>query len=203
MLELSALGLLRRQPLHGYRLKQQLELFMSSYISVNYGAIYPLLKRLEERGEISVMAQVAGDGGNPRKIYDITAQGRDCWRQKMLEHPQESWVNSRSRFQIKFFFFGDLEPLERVKLLEHRLRVCYLRQDYLEGKQAEHDYFVDFYQAASWERCTTTLQLEIQWLREQLAQEQRAIESVHNSLISPESANSRGKSFQLTQSDES
>ena len=61
---------------------------MSSYISVNYGAIYPLLKRLEERGEISVMAQVAGDGGNPRKIYDITAQGRELWREQMLEHPQ-------------------------------------------------------------------------------------------------------------------
>ena len=203
MLELSAIGLLQRQPLHGYRLKQQLELFMSSCISVNYGAIYPLLKRLEERGQIVTITEEAGDAGCPRKIYGITASGRDRWRQKMLEHPQESWVNSRSRFQIKFFFFGDLEPLERVKLLEHRLRVCYLRQDYLEGQQAEHHYFVDFYQTASWERCTDTLQLEIQWLTEQLAQEQSAIESVHNSLISHESADSRGKSFQLTQSDES
>jgi len=178
MLELSALGLLQRQPLHGYRLKQQLELFMSSYISVNYGAIYPLLKRLEERGEISVMAQVAGDGGNPRKIYDITAQGRELWREQMLEHPQESWVNSRSRFQIKFFFFGDLETPERIKLLEHRLRVCYLRQDYLEGQQPEHDDRVDLYQAASWERCTSTLQFEIQWLTDQIAKEQGAIAAV-------------------------
>ena len=144
---------------------------MSSCISVNYGAIYPLLKRLQERGEISVIAEEAGEAGNPRKIYGITAQGRDRWREQMLEHPQESWVNSRSRFQIKFFFFGDLEPLERVKLLEQRLRVCYLRQDYLEGKQTEQDDAVDSYQAASWERCTSTLQLEIQWLTEQLARE--------------------------------
>ncbi|MEG4322751.1 MULTISPECIES: PadR family transcriptional regulator [unclassified Microcoleus] len=177
MLELSALGLLQWQPLHGYRLKQQLELFMSSCISVNYGAIYPLLKRLQERGEISVIAEAAGDAGNPRKIYEITALGRDRWREKMLEHPQESWVNSRSRFQIKFFFFGDLEPQERIKLLEQRLRVCYLRQDYLESQQAEHDNAVDSYQAASWQRCTDTLQLEIQWLTEQLAQEQSAIGS--------------------------
>lgn len=189
MLELSALGLLQRQPLHGYRLKQQLELFMSSCISVNYGAIYPLLKRLEERGEISVIAEVAGDAGCPRKIYGITAKGRDRWRHKMLEHPQESWVNSRSRFQIKFFFFGDLEPPERIKLLEHRLRVCYLRLDYLDSQQAERDYFADFYQAASWDRCTTTLQLEIQWLTEQLAQEeQRAIARLHDSPTSEESA---------------
>jgi DNA-binding PadR family transcriptional regulator len=175
MLELSALGLLQRQPLHGYRLKQQLELFMSSCISVNYGAIYPLLKRLEERGQIVTITEEAGDTGSPRKIYGITASGRDRWKQKMLEHPQESWVNSRSRFQIKFFFFGDLEPLERVKLLEHRLRVCYLRQDYLEGQQAQNLVPVDRYQLASWESCTATLQLEIQRLTEQLAQEQSAI----------------------------
>jgi DNA-binding PadR family transcriptional regulator len=47
---------------------------MSSCISVNYGAIYPLLKRLEERGDISVIAEEAGDAGCPRKIYGITAQ---------------------------------------------------------------------------------------------------------------------------------
>lgn len=203
MLELSAFGVLQRQPLHGYRLKQKLELFMSSCISVNYGAIYPLLKRLEERGQIVTITEEAGDAGCPRKIYGITAKGRDRWRQKMLEHPQESWVNSRSRFQIKFFFFGDLEAPERIKLLEHRLRVCYLRQDYLEGQQAEHDYFVDFYQVASWEKCTDTLQLEIQWLTEQLAREQSAIESVHNSPTSPESVGLQGKSLQLTQSHES
>lgn len=40
MLELAALGLLLKKPLHGYRLKKQLEKFMSGCISVNYGAIY-------------------------------------------------------------------------------------------------------------------------------------------------------------------
>ncbi|XZN91368.1 MAG: PadR family transcriptional regulator [Microcoleus sp.] len=174
MLELSALGLLQWQPLHGYRLKQLLELFMSSYISVNYGAIYPLLKRLEERGAIAVIAEEAGDAGCPRKIYGITPSGRDRWRQKMLEHPQESWVNSGSRFQIKFFFFGDLEPAERLKLLEHRLRVCYIRQDYIESLKNEYQLTND-YQFASRDRCKSVLALEIEWLTEQLAKEKSAI----------------------------
>ena len=94
---------------------------------------------------------------------------------RIPSHPQQSWVNSRSRFQIKFFFFGDLETLERIKLLEHRLSVSYLRQDYLEAQQTEQDDAVDSYQAASWERCTSTLQLEIQWLTDQIAKEQGAI----------------------------
>ncbi|MEG4628361.1 PadR family transcriptional regulator [Microcoleus sp. AR_TQ3_B6] len=199
MLELSALGLLQLQPLHGYRLKQQLELFMSSCISVNYGAIYPLLKRLEERGDISVIAEEAGDAGCPRKIYGITAQGRELWRQKMLEHPQESWVNSGSRFRIKFFFFGNLEAEERMKLLEHRLRACYTRQDYIENLKREYP-LTDDYQFASRDRCKSVLASEINWLTEQLAKERSAIARVRDSPTSPESAESKGKSFQLSHS---
>jgi DNA-binding PadR family transcriptional regulator len=197
MLELSALGLLQREPLHGYRLKQQLELFMSSCISVNYGAIYPLLKRLEERGLIVVIAEEVGDAGCPRKIYAITSSGRDRWRQRMLEHPQESWVNSGSRFQIKFFFFGDLEPAERLKLLEHRLRVCHLRQDYIENLENECP-LTDSYQFASRDRCKSILDLEIQWLTAQLAKEKSAISKVQDFLTPPKSALSKGKSLALT-----
>ncbi len=199
MLELSALGLLQLQPLHGYRLKQQLELFMSSCISVNYGAIYPLLKRLEERGDISVIAEEAGEAGCPRKIYGITAQGRELWRQKMLEHPQESWVNSGSRFQIKFFFFGELEAAERVKLLEHRLRACYTRQDYIESLKSEYP-LTDDYQFASRDRCKSVLASEIDWLTEQLAKERSAISRGRDSPTYPESAQSKGKSFQFSHS---
>ena len=90
LLELSALGLLQREPLHGYKLKQQLELFMGSCITANYGAIYPLLKRLEEKGLIVVLAEETGEGGSGRKIYRITDKGGDRWRAKMLEHPKES-----------------------------------------------------------------------------------------------------------------
>jgi len=202
MLELSALGLLQREPLHGYRLKQQLELFMSSCISVNYGAIYPLLKRLEERGQIATIAEEAGDAGCPRKIYGITPSGREFWRQKMLQDPQESWVNSGSRFQIKFFFFGDLEPVERLKLLEHRLRVCYIRQDYIDSLKSEYP-LTDDYQFASRDRCKSVLALEIEWLTEQLAKEKSAIARVNDSRTSSESALGKQKSLQLTHSGES
>lgn len=175
---------------------------MSSCISVNYGAIYPLLKRLEERGEIVTIAEEAGDAGCPRKIYGITPSGRDRWRQKMLEHPQESWVNSGSRFQIKFFFFGDLEPAERVKLLEHRLRVCYLRQDYIDSIKNEYP-LIGEYQFASRDRCKLLLELEIEWLNEQLAKEKGAIAGGCDSPTSSKSALGKQKSLQLTQSGES
>ena len=170
MLELATLGLLQHEPLHGYRLKQQLELFMSSSISVNYGAIYPLLKRLEERGELATLVTDQTEAGLSRKTYCITAKGRQRWHQKMMEYPHESWVNSRSRFFIKFFFFGNLEHLERIKLLEHRLSVCQLRIESLEVEQLP---FTDPYQQAVLQQCLDVVRTEIQWLGEQVAKEQK------------------------------
>jgi DNA-binding PadR family transcriptional regulator len=159
MLELAALGLLLKEPLHGYRLKQQLELFMSGCISVNYGAIYPLLKRLEEREAIRVIE----DTDSSRKSYSITDKGRELWKQKMMEHPHESWVHTRARFMIKFFFFRYLAPKERIKLLEHRLMVCRLR---LENNSSEilPD---DPYQSIAWQRHWLMVKDEISWLKEQ------------------------------------
>jgi DNA-binding PadR family transcriptional regulator len=168
MLELATLGLLQREPLHGYRLKQQLELFMSSSISVNYGAIYPLLKRLEERGEITTLATDQTEAGPSRKTYSITVKGRQRWHHKMMEHPHESWVNSRSRFFIKFFFFGDLDSAERIKLIERRLRAC---QQRLESVELEKWSLSDAYQENVLQHCFSVLRAEIQWLQEQLAKE--------------------------------
>jgi len=170
MLELSALGLLQQEPLHGYRLKQRLELFLSSCMSVNYGAIYPLLKRLEERGQVQVLLEESGDGGASRRIYAVTAAGRARWREKMLEHPQESWVKSRARFLVKYFFFGSLEPGERVQLIENRLRVCLQRQTYLNSQELGI-LVTDSFQVATWERAKVMLESEMDWLQKCLEKE--------------------------------
>ncbi len=145
---------------------------MSSCISVNYGAIYPLLKRLEEREYIATLGTEEGEAGSTRRIYCITAKGRQRWHQKMLEQPHESWVNKRSRFTIKFFFFSHLEPAERVKLLENRLSVCHLR---FESVESESTLLLDSYASAARKMCIDSLQLEIQWLNEQLAKEQEEL----------------------------
>lgn len=173
MLELATLGLLQREPLHGYRLKQQLELFMSSCISVNYGAIYPLLKRLEQRELIQVCMEEEGIAGSSRKIYRITEKGKKRWQKKMLEHPQESWVNSRSRFMIKFFFFKNIQSEERFQLIEHRLMECRLR---LHNQDIEP--LTDFYQETAWQRYQVVLLSEINWLEEQLILEQKNLKEV-------------------------
>ena len=153
---------------------QQLDIFMSCCISVNSGAIYPLLKRMEEQGDVMLLPGEALEAGQAGKTYGITALGREHWRQQMLAHPHESWVNSRSRFAIKFFFFSHLEPAERLQLIEHRLMHCRLR---LAHRQAQPKP-ANPYQAAVWQRSLDVIASEIQWLMQQLANETIAIDSV-------------------------
>jgi DNA-binding PadR family transcriptional regulator len=178
MLEIAALGLLQRDSLHGYRLKQELELFMSSCISVNYGTIYPLLKRLEQQGAITISKEQME--GSSRKVYQITQQGQELWKTLMMEHPQESWVNARSRFMIKFFFFSHLEPAERLKLLNHRLMVCHLRLETVEKQKIEQTS-IDPYQTAVWQHCSTTLYLDIEWLQKTIEHESTSLNQLNRS----------------------
>ncbi|MFB6277722.1 MAG: PadR family transcriptional regulator [Halothece sp.] len=166
MLELATLGLLQKEPLHGYRLKQQLELFISGCISVNYGAIYPLLKRLEQQGMLTLSVS-EGETGGKRKIYAITEKGRARFQEKMLEHPKESWVKARSRFMIKFVFFSHLHQQQRRELIEKRLAVCRQR---LAEQQAEPKP-EDYYFAMAWDRYLSVIRDEINWLQLQLDQE--------------------------------
>ena len=168
MLKLAVLGLLQREPLNGYRLKQQLEMFMSCSICVNYGAIYPLLKRMEEQGEAILCAEQGEENGQCGKVYEITPLGKTTWYEEMLAFPHESWVNMRSRFFIKFFFFSHLLPKERVQLIEHRLMLCQLR---LAEKKAL-EVTDDLYQAKVQKRAVEVIKSEIEWLVEQLQTEQ-------------------------------
>ncbi len=176
MLELATLGLLKREPLHGYRLTQILELFMGCCISVNYGAIYPLLRRLEERSLITSLPTPSIGSGSSRIVYHITAQGEQRWHKCMLECPTESWVNSRSRFMIKVFFLQALEPSHRRQLIEHRLSECRLRLKMIQEEQATYGT-LDGYQASTFERGIEMLHSEMNWVQQLLQQEPFSLDS--------------------------
>ncbi len=69
------LRLLEAGPDHGYGLLQRIEAVCGDLIAVNTNTIYPLLRRLEERGFIE------GEWDHPtkrtRRHYRITAAGRE------------------------------------------------------------------------------------------------------------------------------
>jgi PadR family transcriptional regulator, regulatory protein PadR len=69
------LHLIREQPDHGYGLMQRIESICGDLVAVNTNKIYPLLRRLEERGFVS--ATWDHPTKRSRRIYSITASGEE------------------------------------------------------------------------------------------------------------------------------
>jgi PadR family transcriptional regulator, regulatory protein PadR len=67
------LHLIAAQPDHGYGLMQRIEAICGDLVAVNTNKIYPLLRRLEERGFVS--ATWDHPTKRARRIYAITAEG--------------------------------------------------------------------------------------------------------------------------------
>jgi DNA-binding PadR family transcriptional regulator len=69
------LHLIARQPDHGYGLMQRINDVCGDLVAVNTNKIYPLLRRLEERGFVT--ASWDHPTKRSRRVYAITPQGRE------------------------------------------------------------------------------------------------------------------------------
>lgn len=69
------LHLIEQRPDHGYGLMQRIEELCGDLVAVNTNKIYPLLRRLEERGFVS--ASWDHPTKRSRRVYAITTQGEE------------------------------------------------------------------------------------------------------------------------------
>jgi PadR family transcriptional regulator PadR len=84
-LDLIVLRLLRAGPANGWDLTQSIQTVSRGVLDVNYGSVYPALRRLEARGLIS--AEWAPSENNRRaRYYELTTSGR-----KQLTTEREKW----------------------------------------------------------------------------------------------------------------
>ncbi|MDQ2873244.1 MAG: PadR family transcriptional regulator [Candidatus Eremiobacteraeota bacterium] len=67
------LHLVKVQPDHGYGLMQRIDMLCGGLVAVNTNKIYPLLRRLEERGFLT--ANWDHPTKRSRRIYSITTEG--------------------------------------------------------------------------------------------------------------------------------
>ena len=79
-LEGIVLALLSRRPAYGYEVTAWLR--EKGFSDIAEGTVYALLVRVEQRGLVDV-ERVSSEKGPPRKVYSLTAQGR--------EHLDEFW----------------------------------------------------------------------------------------------------------------
>jgi PadR family transcriptional regulator len=84
-LDLIVLRLLRAGPANGWDITQSIQSVSRGTLEVNYGSVYPALRRLEANGWVT--ARWAPSENNRRaRYYELTASGR-----KQLTVERRSW----------------------------------------------------------------------------------------------------------------
>lgn len=88
-LDLIVLKLLRSGPANGWDLTQFIQVVSKGVLDVNYGSLYPALRRLEAKGLIKGRWGTSENNRRAR-FYELTAAG-----QKQLDAERREW----ERFQ--------------------------------------------------------------------------------------------------------
>jgi PadR family transcriptional regulator len=84
-LDLIVLKLLRAGAANGWELTQSIQTVSKGALDVNYGSLYPALKRLEARGWVTGR-WAASENNRRARYYELTAAGR---RQLVAE--RDAW----------------------------------------------------------------------------------------------------------------
>jgi transcriptional regulator len=84
-LDLIVLKMLRAGPANGWQLTQSIQVVSKGALDVNYGSIYPALRRLEAHGWVSGR-WAASENNRRARLYELTAAGR-----KQLAAEREQW----------------------------------------------------------------------------------------------------------------
>jgi len=125
----AILGLLHYTDMHGYRIKGHLERNFGHMWSINYGQIYPNLRKLEEEGLVSRGEVVPGKGLPDRKLYAITPAGRDAFARWRETSPERGML-LRDPFLLRFVFSGFGTRERALELIDEQVA--------LYEKQLEH-----------------------------------------------------------------
>ena len=159
MLRYALLGLLARQPSHGYDLKNEIEHALGGNWEINFGQIYTTLNRLERDGLVSEPDGAKDARG--KRIYAITSTGRaelEVWLDQPIENPPQL----RDEFIVKLIIrhlagYGDTQT---AILRQRNAYLQQLRSLTALASQKENDHFV----ALLIEGAILHLQANLRWL---------------------------------------
>ncbi len=86
LLEMLVLRTLVRGPLHGYGVARAIRDVSTETLDIEFGSLYPALKRLEMKGWISSKWETS-ETNRRAKFYRLTAAGR-----KQLKQEHSEWL---------------------------------------------------------------------------------------------------------------
>jgi DNA-binding PadR family transcriptional regulator len=169
VLELALLGLLREAPVHGYELRKQLAVRLGGLRAFSYGSLYPALRRLTRAGLIVEEAAPAQRSPRARRVYRITAEGKERLDELLAESGQHAWDDES--FNVHLAFFSRTPRETRVRILEGRRRAVEERREGLRTALSRAGEQIDRYTRELHQLGLDTSEREVRWLNELIEQE--------------------------------
>ncbi|MEU1008032.1 PadR family transcriptional regulator [Streptomyces sp. NPDC005890] len=167
MLELSILGFLAEEPLHGYELKDRIRALSGHVRPVSDGALYPAINRLVAAGLLDQRTE-EGAGAAPRRVLTLTEKGRAELRER-LRNPQPAEITDQVRFNTVLAFLRHLDdPAEQAAVLRRRLDFLETPASffYRKGDPVRAEEAGDLFREGMLRVARATGQAEREWLRE-------------------------------------
>ncbi|WP_379128092.1 PadR family transcriptional regulator [Paenibacillus sp. sgz500958] len=108
MLDFIILGMLMDSTMSGYDLKKTIDSSIGTIYKASYGSLYPALKKLTEKGMVSLTET---DSSKNKKLYSLVPTGRQAfldWLSGPLQGPRNEQL-------IRIFFFDYLDEETRQR----------------------------------------------------------------------------------------
>ena len=171
-LELAVLGVLTQSPQHGYELRKRLVSVLGLFNTISYGALYPTLKSLVERGLI------AEQDANPsavypkrnRIVYALTPAGEKYFTDLVAQEGSESYDDDI--FAVRIALFGQTSADTRLHVLQGRRRRLEDRLDQMRSNLAKGRERLDAYTLELQQHGLDALEREVAWLGEMISREE-------------------------------
>jgi DNA-binding PadR family transcriptional regulator len=131
--ELVVLGELIGGPHHGYLLREILGKIFGPFRQMSWGALYPLIHRLEQQGLIALQASNVMSQGKrgQRNLYRITPAGRERFHALMVESVPYPAYDS-DHFIAKLGYFDHITSEQQIAILHHHRGYLQAVEDYLQ-----------------------------------------------------------------------
>ncbi|MFM9099256.1 MAG: PadR family transcriptional regulator, partial [Actinomycetota bacterium] len=129
-LEFALLGLLAKEPLHGYELRKRLTTIFGPFRALSFSVLYPQLRRMTLAGLIAQNeVPKGGRSKRTRIVYSITDRGVKKFDELTERATPNSWEDEN--FEVHVAFFSPTSKRNRIRILEGRLNRLQERADIL------------------------------------------------------------------------
>lgn len=187
------LGFLTRGSLTGYELRRLMQRSVGYFFGASYGSIYPALRDLEGAGLVRSTLVVQEDRPN-KKVYEITAEGRDRFRARLGEgSPADD--SYRSELLMHLFFGEDHDPERLVEMVGEYADRCRAKLESLRGVEDEFGEGMSPYQRMCLRSGLSQFRCRIEWAAE-VEEQLRALVGRRTGDEARDEAGSRGRGRQ-------